>query len=157
MTRFAARDSGERFHDEAARPGRVGGALRLSLPDMRFQDQYELRKYLAREVHGRELPRKPPRSERRGPTRDADYRAWIRTLPSLVSGQFGCECCHFGSNGGMSQKASDYTCGPLTPEEHREYHQIGKHAFATKYQIDCARRAAELRAAWQAHSQRGAA
>jgi hypothetical protein len=35
--------------------------------------------------------RKPKRKARRGPARDAKYRAWIRTLPSVVSGRMGCE------------------------------------------------------------------
>jgi hypothetical protein len=50
----------------------------------------------------------------------------------------------------MSQKASDYSCVPLTPAEHREYHQIGKAAFARKHGLDydtCARR---LYAEWRA-------
>lgn len=116
----------------------------------------DLERYLAREILGKELPRKPPTKERHGPERDADYRAWIRTLPSLVSGLYGCECCHFGTDGGMGQKSSDYSCGPLTPAEHREYHQIGKRAFAAKYALDYARVAARLNAEWRGRA-RGAA
>ena len=36
----------------------------------------------------------------------------------------------------MRQKSSDYSCIPLTPEEHREYHQIGKKAFCEKYGLN---------------------
>ena len=125
---------------------------------MRFRNRRQLERFLAREVLGKELAtRKPPSKERRGPARDSAYRTWIRTLPSLVSGLYGCECCHFGTDGGMSQKASDYTTGPLTPAEHREYHQIGKKTFERKYRINCARIAARLNAEWREERERGAA
>jgi len=35
---------------------------------------------------GREIQRKPTGRERRGPARDAAYRAWIRTLPCSACG-----------------------------------------------------------------------
>jgi Protein of unknown function (DUF968) len=102
------------------------------------------------QVHGR-LPQRAPRRTRcfdRGPARNWKYRAWIRTLPSAVSGQEGCEAAHTGSDGGMRQKASDYSCIPLTPEEHREYHQIGKADFEAKYGIDCATLVKRLNRDW---------
>jgi hypothetical protein len=35
----------------------------------------------------------------------------------------------------MSQKASDYSCVPLTMAEHREHHQIGKREFERRHGI----------------------
>jgi hypothetical protein len=117
---------------------------------MRIPNDFYLRKWLAREVLGKDIGRKPPQKERKGPARDSDYLAFIRQQPSLVSGQYGCEAAHTGSDGGMSQKASDYSCVPLTPAEHREYHRIGKAAFGRKHGLDydtCTRR---LYAEWRA-------
>jgi hypothetical protein len=69
------------------------------------------------------------RKARRGPLRSWKYKAWIRTQPSVVSGLMGCEAAHTGSDGGTSMKANDFTCAPLTLEEHLEYHRIGRAAF----------------------------
>lgn len=92
--------------------------------------------------------RKPPRRRRTGSARDYKYRAWIRSLPSAVSGYRGCEACHTGSDGGMSMKASDYSCIPLTPTEHVEYHQIGKESFERKHGINCAQTVERLNGVW---------
>lgn len=117
---------------------------------MKFQNRYQLEKYLAREVLGKQLPqRKPPRSQtRNGPPRDPQYLAWIRALPSVISGQQPCEAAHTGTDGGMGQKASDYSALPLTPAEHREYHQRGKPAFERRHRVNCAHLAARLNAEW---------
>jgi len=61
------------------------------------------------------------------PVRAPDHLAWIRTLPSVVSGQYGCEAAHinfadrrFGKpERGKGTKADDRWVLPLTPEEHR--------------------------------------
>jgi hypothetical protein len=45
-------------------------------------------------------------------------------------------------------KASDYTCIPLTAEEHREYHAIGKESFERRHGIDCAAVVARLNEVW---------
>lgn len=88
------------------------------------------------------------------PKRNWKYRQWIRTLPSAVSGiEGGIEAAHTGGDGGMSMKASDYSCIPLTVEEHREYHQIGKSAFEAKHNLDCAVLVRRLNAVWFKHSQ----
>lgn len=98
-----------------------------------------------------EHPRRAPRRRAaRGPVRSPKYRAWIRTQPSIVSGLFGCEACHTGSDGGMGSKASDPTCVPLTPAEHREYHRIGKVAFAIRYGLDFKEVVSRLNAAYAA-------
>lgn len=122
----------------------------------------QLRQYLAYMVHGRksEAPRKPPakarQSARRGPVRDPKYLAWIRTLPSIVSGRTPCDACHTGTDGGMSMKASDYSCVPMTRAEHEEYHRIGREAFARRYGLDFAGIAARLRAEWESGARRRA-
>lgn len=119
----------------------------------------KLERYLSREVLGRnpKIERKPPKRETgRAPARDPKYLAWIRTQPSAVSGQYGCEAAHSGSDHGMGQKASDYSAIPLTPAEHREYHRIGKPAFERKHRLDCARLARKLLRAWIAGGRRAA-
>ena len=104
-------------------------------------------------VWGKPAPRKSPRKPAgRGPARNWKYRAWIRTLPSAASGASGCEACHTGSDGGMRQKSSDYSCIPLTPEEHRELHRIGREDFERKYEISIARYVRSLQHAWFAYS-----
>ncbi len=85
---------------------------------------------------------------KRGPARNWKYRAWIRTLPSCVSGLMGCEAAHTGTDGGMRQKASDYSCVPLTPEEHREYHQIGKQEFEAIHEVCFADEVEKLKRIW---------
>jgi hypothetical protein len=57
--------------------------------------------------------------------------------------------CHTGEDGGMSMKASDYSCVPLTAEEHREYHRIGKRAFEKRYRISFARACKQLVTEWR--------
>jgi hypothetical protein len=100
--------------------------------------------------------RKPGRAVRRrrlpgsrGPDRSWRYRAWVRTLPSVVSGLQPCEAAHTGTDGGMRQKPSDSTCIPLTLEEHAEYHQHGKPAFEAKYGIQCSEIVEKLNRLWK--------
>jgi hypothetical protein len=81
--------------------------------------------------------RRPPKVRRTSVPRNSRYKAWIRTLPSAVSGYRGCEAAHTGSDGGAKLKASDYSCIPLTMREHAEYHQIGKQSFERKYGLSC--------------------
>ena len=95
--------------------------------------------------HPRPVPR---RLIPRGPARDWRYRAWVRTLPSAVSGRWPCEAAHTGSDGGMGMKSSDYSCVPLTFEEHREYHRIGRRAFERKHQISMASLVRDLNRVW---------
>lgn len=96
-----------------------------------------LSRWLMYAVHGQRAPHAPRRRPRRGPARNWRYRAWIRTLPSVVSGKMGCEACHTRNNG-MSSKGSCYSCVPLTPDEHREYDR-GRKAFEKRHQVLMAR------------------
>jgi hypothetical protein len=95
-----------------------------------------LAREIAREIWGREPQRAPRRRQRRGPARNYRYRGWIRSLPSAVSGEAGCDACHTGRFHGMGQKASDYTCIPLTREEHLEYHARGRQEFEARHDLD---------------------
>lgn len=60
--------------------------------------------------------------------RDGRHLAWIRTLPSAVSGREGCVAAHisfadqrFGKpKRGKGTKADDRWCLPLTPYEHTD-------------------------------------
>jgi hypothetical protein len=106
-------------------------------------------------VHGKKPPRKAGRSRRRGPARDWKYRAWIRTLPSIVSGKPGCEACHTGSDGGMSMKASDSTVVPLTRAEHREY-DADRRAFERKYGVSMRDMVRELNQVWKLRKENAA-
>ena len=128
----------------------------------------QLEVYLAYAVHGR----KPPQSEtrparkpiakarttaRRGPPRCPALLAWIRQQPSIISGLYGCDACHTGTDGGMGMKASDLSCVPMTRTEHLEYHRIGREAFARKYRVNFAREAKRHYAEWRAHASRKSA
>lgn len=115
-------------------------------------------RWLYEQVHAKPAPRRSPRrrANPRGPARSPRYRAWIRSLPSAVSGIEGprrIEAAHTGNDGGTAHKASDYSCIPLTVEEHREYHQLGRARFEAKYGIDCADLVRRLNHAWFAFSQ----
>lgn len=58
--------------------------------------------------------------------RSEKYLAWVRTQPSVVSGQEGTEPHHIKGHGmGGSVKAPDYMTIPLTREEHTNGHAIG--------------------------------
>ena len=91
---------------------------------------------------------------RRGPARDPRYRAWIRTLPCAVCGsKWRVEGAHTGADGGMSQKASDYSCVPLCRCCHTAgrdaYHRIGKREFANRYGIDLFKLVEALNLRWE--------
>jgi hypothetical protein len=99
----------------------------------------QLEAYLAYVVLGRKLPQRErigPRSgpPRKGPARDEGYKGWVRTLACCACAVEGrSEAAHTGTDGGMSMKASDYSCVPLCADCHTRgpgaYHRIGKRAF----------------------------
>jgi hypothetical protein len=95
--------------------------------------------------------RKKPRL-RKSSKRNWRYRAWVRTLPSAVSGFRGCEAAHTGTDGGTATKSSDYSCIPLTPAEHLEYHRIGRSHFENCTGIDCAQVVKRLNDVWSRFS-----
>jgi hypothetical protein len=81
-----------------------------------------------------------------------DRIEWVKGLPSVASGLYGCENAHVGG-GGMAYKAAARFIVPLTWHEHRvELHQtLGRKSFEAKYQIDLLEKAAEIEAAWQVY------
>jgi hypothetical protein len=86
-------------------------------------------RYLFQLIHGRKPRRRAARKwNARKPARSPKYRAWIRSLPSAVSGAMGCQHCHTGPHG-IGIKASDYTGIPLTPTEHVQLHALGQAQF----------------------------
>lgn len=123
---------------------------------MRSLNNHQLQRWLMREVHGVETPRKPPRkaiSQGRGPARNWRYKQWIRSLPCSSCGiEPAGEAAHTGSDGGMSQKASDYSCVPLCSDCHTQapdaYHRIGKAAFEVCRNVTFADLAKRLNSIW---------
>jgi hypothetical protein len=119
-----------------------------------------LEAYLAHAVLGRKSPQRErigPRSgpSRRGPARDEGYKVWIRTLACCACGvENRSEAAHTGTDGGMSMKASDYSCVPLCPDCHTQapgsYHRVGKRAFEKLAGVRFAQIAAALRRDWEA-------
>lgn len=75
---------------------------------------------------------------------DTAHLAFIRKLPSVLSGAMGCEACHIriGSalhrkkHTGMGQKPDDAWTLPLTPGEHKRQHSENELAFWRSYGID---------------------
>ncbi len=120
-----------------------------------------LRSFLAHAVLGRKLPQRDrigSRNERlrRGPPRDEEYKAWIRTLACCACGIEGrSEAAHTGDDGGMSMKASDYSCVPLCPNCHTQsphsYHRIGKPAFERLHGLCLAEAVKGLEREWRAN------
>ena len=110
-------------------------------------------------VLGRKLPQRErigprPGPPRKGPARDEGYKDWIRTLACCGCGVEGrSEAAHTGTDGGMSMKASDYSCVPLCPDCHTQapgaYQRIGKRAFEQSTGLSFAALVAELQQEWQ--------
>ena len=93
-------------------------------------------------------------ASQRAPARDEGYEAWIRTLPCCGCAVEGrSEAAHTGTDGGMSMKASDYSCVPLCADCHTRapgaYHRIGKRAFETARGLRFSALVAQLRREWQ--------
>ncbi|WP_273785671.1 hypothetical protein [Brucella intermedia] len=76
--------------------------------------------------------------------KDDNHLAFIRTLPSVVSGVWPTEACHIRTGSaehnkkktGKGQKPSDAWVLPLTPEEHREQHSGSEIAFWNRHGIN---------------------
>ena len=105
-------------------------------------------------VWGRNIEKKPRRATRRGVPRDSRYCAWIRTHRCAACGSnWLVEAAHTGSDGGMSMKASDYSCVPLCKECHtggsNSYHRIGKLRFEEASGMDFTELVGKLNAAWK--------
>jgi hypothetical protein len=114
----------------------------------------DLGRWLAYEIWDHNIDQEPQcKLRRQQPARDWEYRAWIRTLPCTACGSTRyVEAAHTGSDGGMSQKASDYSCIPLCALCHRvrgdSYHSLGRQEFERRRGVDCIGLSAELYAIW---------
>lgn len=83
---------------------------------------------------------------------DDKHLAFIRTLPSVISGAYGCDACHirYGDpvyrkkHTGVQQKPDDAWTVPMTRDEHREQHDGDERAFWQRQGIDPLRVAREL-------------
>ena len=93
------------------------------------------------------VPVRRKRSQpRRGPERDTDYLAWIRTLGCVICARVNgepnvIEAAHTNALGsrGMGQKSSDFSAVPLCAAHHRvnpdSYHRLGEVGFEHAHQI----------------------
>ncbi len=117
-----------------------------------------LSRWLMYAVHGERRVRARRRrrfTQTRGPARDPRYRAWIRTLPCLVCRRYGSEAAHTGDDGGMSLKASDYSCVPLCADDHTlrpdSYHRHpgGRDGFEAQHQLNLAQQVRFLNLEWR--------
>lgn len=122
-----------------------------------LMNNWQLRKWLAREVHGVDLPRKAPKKAFSAlgskPARSWKYKLWIRSLPCAVCGlEPAGEAAHTGSDGGMRQKSSDYSCIPLCCDCHtlgeKSYHRLGREAFEAIHSLDIAQLVRRLNRLW---------
>jgi hypothetical protein len=118
-------------------------------------NQHQLRSYLAWTIHGRKPQRRAASPIRKGPPRDPAYLVWMREMDCIACGIEGrSEAAHTGTDGGMSQKASDYSCVPLCLACHTQapgaYHRVGKRAFEEQRGISFARIVERLNTEWRA-------
>ena len=75
---------------------------------------------------------------------DPVHLAFIRRLPSAVSGLYGCEACHIRTGSaihkkkhtGLGQKADDSFTLPLLPDEHKAQHAGNEMEFWRSHGID---------------------
>lgn len=128
-----------------------------------MKSSHALKRWLVREIHGRDIPRKPPQMAsklKQGPARNSRYKAWIRSLPCASCDRTPSEAAHTGSDGGLKQKASDYSCIPLCTDCHTQaagsYHQIGRAEFERRHQLDIRGLVKRLNRLWFKAYQEGA-
>jgi hypothetical protein len=67
--------------------------------------------------------------------RNKKYLSWVRSQPSVISGQYPCDPHHLigHGQGGMGLKASDLLAFPLTRIEHTLLHQHGWKTWEEKH------------------------
>ena len=119
-----------------------------------MHSDHQLRSYLVWAIHGPKPQRRAASSTSKA--RDEEYKARIRTLPCIGCGREGrSEAAHTGSDGGMSMKASDYSCAPLCADCHTQtpdaYHRIGRRAFEQQRGLRFAAVVDRLRREWRGH------
>ena len=75
---------------------------------------------------------------------------WVQRQPSVVSGKGPCENCHVAADG-AGRKADARWIVPLTFDEHRLLHAIGKASFEALTGVDLDAAAVATECAWQAY------
>ena len=75
-------------------------------------------------------------------------------MPCIACGLEGLsEAAHTGTDGGMSQKASDYSCVPLCADCHTQapgaYHRAGKATFERRHGLSFADIVTRLKREWR--------
>jgi len=76
--------------------------------------------------------------------RDESHLVYIRKLPSIISGRYGCDPCHLRTGSptyrkkrtGERQKPDDCWTLPMTREEHRAQHNMNELEFYRQHGID---------------------
>lgn len=85
-----------------------------------------------------------PSSKKTRRLEDPRHLDFIRKLPSVLSGKYGCEACHIRAGSavhkkvwtGAGRKPDDCWTLPLTPAEHRDQHNTEELVFWRSYEID---------------------
>lgn len=85
-----------------------------------------------------------PSGKDMGRIKDDQHLKWIRTLPSVISGQYNCDACHirYGDatyrkkRTGKGQKPDDAWTVPMTRQEHAEQHGMNEHEWWKRRNID---------------------
>ena len=86
-----------------------------------------------------------PSSKKTRRLEDPRHLAFIRRLPSVISGVYDCEACHIRAGSalhrkvwtGAGRKPDDCWVLPMTPAEHRAQHAMGDElAFWRQHEID---------------------
>lgn len=86
----------------------------------------------------------PSKGQKRPRKQDGKHLAWIRTLPCLVTGQYGVEAAHiryaapaYGKRDtGKAEKPDDRWTVPLSPDAHRAQHNTNEQKFWDHHKID---------------------
>lgn len=76
--------------------------------------------------------------------KDEGHLAFIRSLPSIVSGCGPCEAAHIRAGNpmyrkkrtGKGQRPDDAWSVPLTPDEHRDQHQVNETEWWNRQGVD---------------------
>jgi len=85
-----------------------------------------------------------PSSKKTRRIEDPAHLAFIRKLPSVISGQYGCEACHIRTGSalhkkkwtGGAQKPDDAWTLPMTPAEHKAQHSENELGFYRRHGIN---------------------
>ena len=94
-----------------------------------------LQRYLRYVIHGEKSKRSPRRKARRGPRAKLEVSGLDSDPAVLRFRNARMRSGPYRNRWRNAAEASDFSCVPLTPGEHREYHRIGKRAFEMEYGV----------------------